>query len=103
IVRRYLFDDADLSNEDRMLLSSQGIEITSQMRALAARLRVKSRLDFWSNAITISVFSGTSICIASFRTWHLLLALDPLTVCMWLVGYLSVLLSVTLAVRKRIR
>ena len=103
IIRRHLFDGTPLSDEDQAILAEQGIVITSQMRTLAARLQVKSRLDFWSNAITISVFSGTAICIASFRTWYLLLSLDPLTMCLWALGYAAILLSIFLAVRKRVR
>lgn len=103
IIRRHLFDGTPLSAEDQIILTAQGIEITESLRTLASRLQVKSRLDFWSSAITISVFSGTSLCIASFRTWHLLLTLDPLTIFLWGLGYAAVLLSIFLAVRKRVR
>lgn len=103
IIRRHLFDGTPLTDDDQAILTMNDITITEQMRAMAARLQMKSKLDFWSNTITIAVFSGTSLCIASFRTWHVLLALDPLTICLWVLGYVAVLISILSAVRKRIR
>ena len=84
-------------------MAAQQIVITDTMRECAASLQMNWHLDFWSNVVTVFVFGGTATCIASFRTWSLLLVHNPLTICLWVASYLAIVLCIGLSPRKRIR
>lgn len=103
IVRRHIFDDKPLSSEEQSILTAQGIVITETMRAEAKQLRSVIHLDFWSNLTMLVAFSGTSLGVASIRTWPLLLHLNLLTLFLWILGYTTTVISVLLLLRKRVR